>query len=143
MATVGGAVVTCPAQPFAQMPNGRNDSQLPAGIQVTAVVRCETVLRSYPGLGQWNVQLAEVADSGLAPFLTLLRQPSQKRPPNIMCPDYLRLAPWFALIDSAGAVLQPSMPTDQCGQINGSAIAALNKLDFDVVDAVRTQQVSP
>jgi len=121
--------------------NGRGSgAALGAGAEVQAVVRCESVLRTYLGIGQWNVQLAEVADSGLSPFLAALRVPSQQRPGNIACPDYLRLAPWFALVDAAGTVLHPRLPTDQCGQVSGAAIAALAKLDFRVADAVRVRQ---
>ena len=59
-----------------------------------------------------------------------------------MCPAYLRLAPWFALVDASGAVLQPAFPTDSCGQVSGSAINALNRLDFRAVDAVRVAPTS-
>lgn len=143
VATVDGSTVACPiGTPYADQAPGQSAPPLAPGVQIKAVVRCETVQRSYAGLGEWQVQLAEVADSGLAPFLTALRQPSVDRPTDIICPLYLLLAPWFALVDSNGAVLHPALPTNQCGQISGAAIAALNKLDFRAVDAVRTQQVA-
>ena len=142
VASVAGATVTCPdGAPLSDPENGRGSgAALGAGVEVQAVVRCESVLRTYPGIGQWSVQLAEVADSGLSPFLAALRTPSQQRPGNIICPGYLLLAPWFALVDASGTVLHPPLPTDQCGQVAGPAIAALAKLDFRVVDAVRVQQ---
>ena len=101
------------------------------------MVRCETVQRSYPGLGSWSVQLAEVADSGLGPFLADLRAPSDARPSGIMCPDFRILVPWFELVDSAGTAFNVAIPTDQCGAPKTAAITALQALHFRVTDAVR------
>lgn len=143
VAQVDGTTVACPAgDPPTDWTPGQSPAPLPAGVRIKAVVRCETVERTYAGLGEWQVQLAEVADSDLGPFLAALRQPSAKRPPDLICPAYRLMAPWFALVDSNLAVLHPALPTDQCGQISGTAITALNKLDFTAIDAVRTQQVA-
>jgi hypothetical protein len=144
VASIDGASVACPdGAPFVQPKSGPvSVASLPADAQIAAVVRCENVVRSYPGLGQWNVQLAEVADSGLSPFLAALRSGSTTRPPDVMCPMYLRLVPWFALVETSGAVLNPSWPTDDCGHVSESAITALDQLDFQVVDAVRVAQAS-
>jgi len=110
---------------------------LPPSLAIKAVVRCETVQRSYPGLGSWSVQLAEVADSGLGPFLADLRAPSDAMPSGIMCPDFRILVPWFELVDSAGAPIDVALPTDQCGAPKTAAITALQALQFRVTDAVR------
>lgn len=101
------------------------------------MVRCETVQRRYPGLGSWSVQLAEVADSGLGPFLADLRAPSDARPSGILCPDFRILVPWFELLDSAGTAFNVAIPTDQCGAPKTAAITALDGLHFRVTDAVR------
>ena len=101
------------------------------------MVRCETVQRSYPGLGSWSVQLAEVADSGLGPFLADLRAPSDAVPSGIMCPDFRILVPWFELVDSAGAAINVAIPTDQCGAPKTAVITALQALRFRVTGAVR------
>jgi len=95
------------------------------------------VQRSYPGLGTWSVQLAEVADSGLGPFLADLRAPSDAMPSGIMCPDLRILVPWFELVDSAGTPINVALPTDQCGAPKTAAITALQALRFRVTDAVR------
>jgi hypothetical protein len=105
-------------------------------------VRCEIVQRGYPGLGSWSVQLAEVADSGLGPFLADLRAPSDTTPSGIMCPDFRILVPWFELVDSAGAALNVAIPTDQCGAPKTAAITALQALHFRVTDAVRVAAAS-
>ncbi|HEY3924209.1 MAG TPA: hypothetical protein VGL75_06565 [Acidothermaceae bacterium] len=115
---------------------------LPASLAIKAVVRCETVQRSYPGLGTWSVQLAEVADSGLGPFLADLRAPSDPRPSGIMCPDFRILVPWFELVDSAGTAINVAIPTDQCGAPKTVAITALQGLQFRVTDAVRIAAAS-
>ncbi|HWF42271.1 MAG TPA: hypothetical protein VN683_09325 [Acidothermaceae bacterium] len=110
---------------------------LPASLAIKAVVRCETVQRSYPGLGTWSVQLAEVADSGLGPFLADLRAPSDPMPTGIMCPDFRILVPWFELVDSAGTAVNVAIPTDQCGAPKTAVITALQALHFRVTDSVR------
>jgi hypothetical protein len=136
-------VVSCPdGAPLIDAPGREGSSPLPSGVAIIAVVRCETVERTYAGTGQWVVQLAEVADSGLGAFVSALHQPSQKRPPDLMCPEYLRATPWFAVVDAAGQVFQPALPTDQCGQPSAKAMLALRQLDFRVVDAVRVRQVT-
>jgi hypothetical protein len=107
---------------------------------IKAVVRCETVQRSYP-VGSWSVQLAEVADSGLGPFLADLRAPSDSMPSGIMCPDFRILVPWFELVDSAGTAINVAIPTDQCGAPKTAVITALQALHFRVTDAVRISAV--
>jgi hypothetical protein len=110
---------------------------LSPSVAIKAVVRCETVDRSYPGLGSWSVQLAEVANSGLEPFLADLRAPSDPMPSGIMCPDLRILVPWFELVDAAGTAFNVAIPTDQCGTPKTAAITALQALQFRVTDAVR------
>ncbi len=83
------------------------------------------------------MQLAEVADSGLGPFLADLRSPSDAMPSGIMCPDFRILVPWFELVDSAGNAINVALPTDQCGAPKTAAITALQALQFRVTDAVR------
>src|SRR5450631_607977 len=128
------AGLACPAAGSAGQATSPAPKPLPPSLAITAVVRCETVQRSYPGLGSWSVQLAEVADSGLGPFLADLRAPSDARPSGIMCPDFRILVPWFELVDSAGAALNAAIPTDQCGAPKTAAITALQALHFRVTD---------
>ena len=143
VATIGAAVVACPDPAVADGSDSGALHPLAAGVVIDAVVRCETVTRTYAGAGTFTVQVAEVADSGLADFLTQLRLPSDPRGTNVVCPLFRIATPWFALIDSHGAVLQVALPTTQCGQIRATAIAALNALPFREVAAVRLARVSP
>lgn len=110
---------------------------LSAAVHIKAVVRCETVQRNYPGLGSWTVQLAEVADTNLGPFLADLRAASQARRTDVICPDLVILVPWFGVVDDAGNVMRPRLPADACGKPQTAVIAALQALQFRVTQAVR------
>jgi hypothetical protein len=141
-ASVAGVTVSCPADAYVAG-GSKGRTPLPADVTIKAVVRCETVLRAYPGIGEWSVQLAEVADStaaDLADLASQLRQPSEPTPPNIACAAYLGVTPWFAVIDDHGRVLAPSLPTDKCGQYLPSVGKALSALGYRAVDAVRLGQ---
>jgi hypothetical protein len=131
------AGLACPAAGSPGQVTSPSPKPLPAGVAIKSVVRCETVVRSYPGLGSWIVQLAEVADSGLGPFLADLRAPSDSTPSGIMCPDFRILVPWFELVDVAGSAINVAIPTDQCGAPQTAVITALQGLTFRVTDAVR------
>ena len=131
--TAFGAVA-CPAP---QVNWAGSATRLSAAVQVKAVVRCETVQRDYPGVGSWTVQLAEVADTNLGPFLADLRAASQTRRTDVMCPDLVILVPWFEVVDDVGNVIRPLLPTDACGKPQTAVIAALQALPFRVTQAVR------
>ncbi len=134
------AGLPCPNPASPGQATSPSPKPLPPSLVITAVVRCETVQRSYP-VGSWSVQLAEVADSGLGPFLAALRAPSDPMPSGIMCPDFRILVPWFELVDSAGIAINVAIPTDQCGAPKTAAITALQALPFRVTDAVRISAV--
>jgi|GEM_PF-2931507 len=142
VATIGASVVACPDPAGADGGDPGAAHLLAPGIVIDAVVKCETATRTYPGAGTFTVQLAEVADTGLADFLTELRRPSDPRGPNVVCPLFRIATPWFALIDNHGAVLRVALPTTQCGQSRAAVIAALNALPFREVAAVRIARVS-
>jgi len=142
VATIGTAVVACPDPAVANGADPGAAHLLATGVVIDAVVRCETVTRTYPGAGTFTVQLAEVADSGLADFLTELRRPSDPRGSNVVCPAFRIATPWFALIDNHGAVLRVALPTTQCGQSRAAVIAALNALPFREDAAVRIARVA-
>jgi len=136
-ATTVVAGLACPSPGLDGLATSPSPKPLPPTLTIKSVVRCETVQRGYPGLGSWNVQVAEVADSGLGPFLADLRAPSDSMPSGIMCPDFRIFVPWFELVDSAGTAVNVAIPTDQCGAPKTAAIAALQALHFRVTDAVR------
>ena len=137
VATIGATVIACPDPAVADGSDSGVLHPLAAGVVIDAVVRCDTVTRTYAGAGTFTVQVAEVADSGLADFLTQLRLPSDPRGTNVVCPMFRIATPWFALIDNQGSVLRVALPTTQCGQVRATAIAALNALPFREVAAVR------
>ncbi len=142
VAHVGAATISCPTEPFTTG-GGTDRTPLPPGLVIKTVVRCETVLRTYPDLGEWSVQLAEVADSppaGLAQLATELRKPSEPRPSGIACPSIAMVMPWFGVIDDHGDLLRPALPTDKCGLPLPGATKVLSSLGFSAVDAVRVAQ---
>jgi hypothetical protein len=140
VARLAGTTVNCPDDPYGGSERQQAPQPLVGGVHVKAVVRCETVQRTYAGLGEWSVQLAEAADTGFDPFLTELRKPSQPAASGVSCPAIAYLMPWFVLIRDDGTLLRVAVPTTQCGQPSPAAMAALNRLDFRAVDAVRVQQ---
>lgn len=141
VAKVGEVSVSCPdGAPFGD-PEVQSRRPLAAGVTITAVVRCETVQRDYPGLGQWDVQLAELAAAGFQTLLTELRKPSAPRYDG-PCPAIGYVIPAFMLVATDGTVLRPAIPTGKCGEPSPAAMTALNGLPFDVVDAVRVRQIA-
>ena len=134
-------MVTCPDPATVDGSESGATHVLAPGVVVDAVVRCETVTRTYAGDGTYTVQLAEVADTGLADFLIELRRPSDARGTNVVCPMLRIATPWFALIDNHGNLLRVALPTTQCGQIRATVLAALNALPFREVAAVRIARV--
>ncbi|MDQ1486471.1 MAG: hypothetical protein QOJ62_2164, partial [Actinomycetota bacterium] len=140
VATVGGVRVACPSLVDPGSGSGALPSAppaLPLMTRVRAVVRCEAVERVYPGIGSWQVQLAEVADAGVGPLLDELRRPSDVRPNDLACTLELRGSPWFVVITRDGLVITPAIPLDPCGKPRLSAIAAIGALPYRAVDAVR------
>jgi hypothetical protein len=136
-ATTVVAGLACPDAGSPGQATSPSPKPLSPNVAIKAVVGCETVQRSYPGLGTWNVQLAEVADSGLGPLLADLRASSDSTPSGILCPDFRILVPWFELVDAAGTAINVAIPTDQCGAPKTATITALQALHFRVTDAVR------
>ena len=142
VAHLDGQLISCPTDPFTTG-SGTDRTPLPAGFTIKTVIRCETVLRTYPDLGEWSVQLAEVADSpptGVADLATALRKPSEPTPSGIACPAIAMVMPWFAVVDDHGKVVRPTLPTDKCGLPLPGVGQALSALDFQAVDAVRVTQ---
>jgi hypothetical protein len=137
-AVVGTTRVPCATQRW--IPAGEGPVTVPAGVR--AVVRCVMVQRRYAGLGTWDVELAEVADSGLGRFVFALAHPPP--PPSVpaACPANIELEPWFVLVSDDGELTQPGTAAGTCGWPDGPELTLLHNLNFRVVDAVRTQQIA-
>jgi hypothetical protein len=112
----------------------------PASIHVAAVVRCEVTNRVYPGVGSWQVEVAEVSHANPSAFLAQLRLPSI--PADGACGMGSNYGyPWFALIEANGVIDRPPMPSQGCGPMP-TAVAALDGLTFTVTDIVRIASTS-
>jgi hypothetical protein len=137
-AVVGTTRVPCATQRWIPADNG--PVIVTGGVR--AVVRCVMVQRRYPGLGTWDVELAEVADSGIGPFVFGLAHPPP--PPSVAaaCPANIELEPWFALVSNGGEQTQPGTAPGICGWPDGRNLTLFHDLDFRVVDAVRTEQIA-
>jgi hypothetical protein len=135
-----GVTVACPdllhGDPGAIGFRGDVSVSLPSATTVfRAVVRCRVVTRDIAGLGQWQVEFAEVSYGNPTELVAQLRTPDQ--PATGACGMSSQYGyPWFALVESDGRVDRPAMPSQGCGPMP-SAVAALDRLSFNVVDAVR------
>jgi hypothetical protein len=137
-AVVGATRVPCATQRWTLAPSG--PVVVPG--RVLAVVRCVRVQRRYAGLGTWDVELAEVADSGLGPFVFALAHPPPASSVSAACPANIELEPWFAVISDDGEQLQPGTAAGICGWPDSRDLTLLDDLDFQVVNAVRTEQIA-
>jgi hypothetical protein len=137
-AVVGTTQVPCGSQRWIPADNG------PANVAggVGAVVRCVVVQRRYPGLGTWDVELAEVADSGLGPFVFGLAHPPPPPATAPACPANIYLEPWFAVVSNDGKLTRPGTAAGICGWPDWPNLTLFHDLDFRVVDAVRTEQIA-
>jgi hypothetical protein len=137
VAVIGTRSVPCPGEPWVHA------VWRPAvPIRVRAVVRCITVQRDYRGLGEWNVELAEVTESDLLPFLSALANPPPMSSTAAACPANEYLAPSFALVTGDGHLSQPGFTAGICGWPEPSVLTQFQQLDFHVVDAARTIQIA-
>ena len=135
---VAGSSVPCPDfGPWAPPAVQEDNPPLNQGVPIRAVVQCQVVDRSYPGIGLWSVQLAEVADTGLAAFVAALEKPSAPQQSSMEgCPAIAAMGWSFAVVDDHGNVRWPSVPTDSCGN-PGDALTDLFGLSFRLGAAVR------
>jgi hypothetical protein len=86
------------------------------------------------------VLLTQRADTPAEDLLAQLRQPSDPLAGGI-CADNLVLRPYFALVDTAGNAVRPTIPTDSCGQPKQVVITALDALPFHTVSTTPLRQV--
>ena len=91
---------------------------------VTAV-SCIDGTRTYPGQGEWQVQIRRVAVGSVATLLRYFEQPDQPSlPKGAFCDDVLHsiLVPTF--VSGGGRWVVPRTPTDACGSAPGNGEAA-------------------
>jgi hypothetical protein len=110
--------------------NATHHKALPTSFVPVAVIRCVTGYQIIPGKGQWETATLERADQGLAPLLTALQRPNQKRPPGIFCSDLVELPPQFVLVGKDGQAIWPALPVTGCGLVQGELLGALAALPW-------------
>lgn len=105
----------------------------PPSFATAAVLRCAVGFQTIPGKGQWETATLERADRDLAPLLTALHRPSQRRPAGVMCPDFVAPAPQFVLVGRDGTAIWPRLPLTGCGQVQSGVLATLSALPWQTV----------
>jgi hypothetical protein len=119
--------------------NSTQDTVPPTGFRVSWVLRCVEQVQTLAGRGKWTVLLTQRADTPAEDLLAQLRQPAD--PPAGICSAILVLRPYFALVDTAGNAVRPTIPTDGCGQPKQAVITALEALPFHTVSTTPLRQV--
>jgi hypothetical protein len=105
----------------------------PPSFEAAAVLRCAVGFQTIPGKGQWETATMERADRDLAPLLTALQRPSQRRPAGVKCPDLAAMAPQFVLVGRDGTAIWPRLPLSGCGQVQSGVLATLSALPWQTV----------
>jgi hypothetical protein len=121
-----------------------SDSTLPADFGTVEVVRCRSEVRTVPGDGEWNVDVAERATTGYSAFLGLLRESDESTPTGapVACTADMLLVPDFGLVGKDGTVIRPKLPLTFCGKPRPEVLTALNDLPWSTVATAKDTQVA-
>ena len=132
--TIGGAPIVAGKPACTGWPAGAVRGTVPPpSFATAAVLRCAVGFKTIPGKGQWETATLERADRDLAPLLTALHHPSQRRAAGVMCPDIAALAPQFVLVGRDGTAIWPRLPLTGCGQVQAGVLATLSALPWQAV----------
>lgn len=137
------AAATCPS-PTAPRPSGpvAQAGGIPAGFRVAWVLRCETRVEMLPGRGQWQVQVAERADTSAGDLIARLNRPGvASTTPSMPCALIAVTISYVALVDAHGRAWAPAVPTGPCGQPSPGVTAALRALRFRTVSITPISQL--
>ncbi len=121
------------------------DSDL-AGRQVveqfaaSAVIRCSSAERVYPGEGEWQVLIRQVSGSGLNRLLSALTRADQKSSAGQICSAIGYLPLTILLADRAGRFLHPRAPTTACGAPQPAVVRAIDHASWRTVSVSRIRQ---
>jgi hypothetical protein len=102
---------------------------LPATFLAHSAVLCGLTIVLVHGSGP-VVSTEWVADHGLAPLVAALRRPSARPSPGTICPAQLVAVPQLFLINTAGQVIRPVIPTGACGQPQPQVLDALQHVPW-------------
>ncbi len=118
-------------QPFR---SGLQARRLPRTFKVAAVYECESEPQTIPGRGQWQVLVERRATTALGRFDAALRRPeAPPAGPDVACAAVAVTLPRLILVNSAGGLLEPAIPTDECGQPQAQTQQSLNHLPWRTV----------
>jgi len=120
--------------------DGLPEGSVPDGFATAWVLRCSQVERPVTGDGRWWFRVEERADTGIDRLLAALNRPDEATPAGTVCAaDGVAASP-VALIDAAGRVVHPRLPSDACGKPQRQVRDALAALRFQEVSATRLHQ---
>jgi hypothetical protein len=131
--TTGGPPVVDGKPACAGWPASAVRGKVPPSFVTTAVLRCAVGFQTIPGKGQWETATLERADRDLAPLLTALQRPSERRPAGVMCPYLVAMAPQFVLVGRDGTAIWPRLPLTGCGGVQSVVLAKLSALPWQTV----------
>jgi hypothetical protein len=117
--------------------------RLPAGFTPVEIYVCTETMRSVPGDGDWMVrQVRQVVQGGEA-LVATLRRPDRRAESGteVACTLELPFVPDLRLVDRAGRVLYPRVPTDQCGKPQAEVMRAYEALKLETVAEDRLRRV--
>ena len=109
--------------------------------RTAAVVNCRTVERTFPGQGQWQVLVRQVAVRDLAPLLRALVRPDEQSPTAGACPAIGYLPLTILLADGNGHYLHPRAPLTPCGAPQPQTLRAVAHLQWRTVSTVKVRQL--
>lgn len=141
MSGPGTAAVSPASLCRSQAGSAHGGQPLPAHFQPVAVLQCETNPQAVAGRGLWLVSVERKATRGLGRLLAALRRPNAPVAGNVVClTDAIMISP-FALVSRRGQAVQPTVPTDACGQPQTQTLDALKALSWVTVSLRLVRQI--
>jgi hypothetical protein len=124
------AALNCKAQP--PQPKTLTTAQLAAFRPVRAV-ECVEANHVIPGHGLWLVREHRAATAGLEALQAAFERPPAPVPSGDACTTNEDSIPPIALIDRAGASIEPAGQRDGCGHLTRQLISAVRRLPWRTI----------
>jgi hypothetical protein len=125
--------VPCPAKPTTTL----DSPSLKAFQPVTALV-CLTDVRTFPGEGQWEVVVRQIAVAGVNDLHRAFEQPNLPRSTGT-CGLVAVNSPPVALVAASGSYLIPTGPRDGCGE--PLRLTAMQSVQWQDVTVTKQRQL--
>ncbi|SNS29705.1 hypothetical protein SAMN05216276_100753 [Streptosporangium subroseum] len=130
---------SCPKGPQPDLSLPRQS--LPDDFVPVQVIRCHWDSRYLPGKGRWEVVIEEHANGPVDELMSELRRPSERSMFGRNCLMIEILVDYFVVVDSAGRVVLPDLPTGLCGGPFSSTLDALRGLPYRVDEQIPIRRI--